>query len=188
MTTTRTITLADYIQRTRANGLFEVVDNEITPLAYNEWLHAKIIRRLFEKLYHHLKAHPHAKIFTKRAFILLDASSPQHVFKAFVPDMMIYTMRRWDHYTANTNNANEKPFMLVPDLAIEVVSQNEKPHTLHKKAQSYLADGVSVVWIIDPNNKSASIYQHGQAPHHSSRTLKGDPMLKGFQVALNKLM
>ena len=39
---------------------------------------------------------------------------------------------------------------MIPDLAVEVVSHSDTRRYLLEKTASWLADGIQVVWVVDP--------------------------------------
>src|SRR5262249_22937975 len=46
-----------------------------------------------------------------------------------------------------------------PDLAAEVVSPNDDYYGVVEKVEEYLAAGVRLVWVIDPQNRIAFVYR-----------------------------
>lgn len=63
---------------------------------------------------------------------------------------MFFEKNRLAAYKEQTPDREEKPFVLVPDLAIEIVSKNDRYSDINDKVMLYLADGVRLVWVIDP--------------------------------------
>lgn len=56
--------------------------------------------------------------------------------------------------------------------------------------ESYLANGVEVGFLLDPTNKTATIYRPGQEPEEISNfdtTLSAEPALLGFALDLRPL-
>src|SRR5574341_26710 len=48
---------------------------------------------------------------------------------------------------------------LAPDLAVEVLSPEDNPRAVLDKVGEYLAAGVRLVWVIDPEGKRAAVYR-----------------------------
>ena len=65
-----------------------------------------------------------------------------------------------------------------PDLAVEVLSPQEKAHRVQKKVVEYLGAGVQLVWVIDPVNRSAHVYRRDG----SVTWLREDDELSGEDV------
>src|SRR4051794_36515597 len=53
---------------------------------------------------------------------------------------------------------------LAPDLAVEVVSPNDRFDEVMTKVEKYLAGGVRLIWLVQPLHKRVLIYRPGQ-PH-----------------------
>jgi Uma2 family endonuclease len=50
-----------------------------------------------------------------------------------------------------------------PDLAVEVVSPNDTAYEVDAKVQEYLAAGVPLVWVVNPQTRTIHVYQ-GDGP------------------------
>jgi Uma2 family endonuclease len=77
-----------------------------------------------------------------------------------------------------------------PDLLVEVVSPGDHFSRIQTKLRQYLARGVRLVWVVDPEDRSVSVY-------HSSRqltiltetdTLTGEDVLPGFSCPVASLL
>jgi Uma2 family endonuclease len=75
--------------------------------------------------------------------------------------------------------ASRKHFpRLAPDLAVEVLSPSDRMADALSKIAMYLEAGVRVVWLVDPAERTVTIFQ----PDHSPKTLGGDDALDGGDV------
>lgn len=74
-----------------------------------------------------------------------------------------------------------------PDLAVEVISANDREPDTLIKLSNYLAAGC-VVWIVYPQLLSVQVHTPGQAAQVLSidDTLTGDPVLPGFTIAVRE--
>jgi Uma2 family endonuclease len=102
-----------------------------------------------------------------------------------VPDIMVYERARFDAYCAEHPDWLDKPFILVPDLCIEVVSRNDQYSEVNEKVEAYLADGVRLVWVFDPQTRTVTIRTQGSATAtilHADDTLDGGTVVSGFSV------
>lgn len=50
-----------------------------------------------------------------------------------------------------------------PDLAVEVVSPEDRTASVDAKVQQYLSAGTRRVWVVRPQSKSVTVYQPGEA-------------------------
>ncbi|MEZ6130089.1 MAG: Uma2 family endonuclease [Planctomycetaceae bacterium] len=67
---------------------------------------------------------------------------------------------------------------VVPDLAVEVVSPNDKARELDEKLEEYLQAGVKLVWIVHPKTKTVDVHR----PDGSDSRLRADDKLTGEDV------
>jgi Uma2 family endonuclease len=76
----------------------------------------------------------------------------------------------------------------VPDLAVEVASENDTHSNLLRKKNRYRRAGTAEVWLIDPDSREISIYSDRR---NTILTSSGDtltsPLLPGFSIALDDL-
>jgi len=79
--------------------------------------------------------------------------------------------------------------LLVPDLAVEVISTGNTPKEMGEKLQEYFEKGVRLVWYVRPRSRVVDVYT---APDHFTRLtasmrLDGGDILPGFSVQVGEL-
>ncbi len=83
----------------------------------------------------------------------------------------------------------ETKWLIVPDLAVEVVSPSDYYEKVHAKAMEYLAAGVKVVWIISPENQTITVYRSATNimafPPESELTC--EDLFPGFRCPLSEI-
>jgi Uma2 family endonuclease len=52
----------------------------------------------------------------------------------------------------------------LPDLIVEVMSPNDKVGKMMRRISNFLARGVPMVWLVDPDDKSVTIYRANHLP------------------------
>jgi Uma2 family endonuclease len=73
-----------------------------------------------------------------------------------------------------------------PDLAIEVLSPSNAASEIERKVIEYLDAGAAMVWVIDPETRSARSYRGNEAMLiREDDMLLGDAVLPGFELALS---
>ena len=80
------------------------------------------------------------------------------------------------------------PYM--PDLAVEVVSPSQSLAQVRRKAEVYLRHGTALVWLIDPESKTAEVWQQGLEQREiidADGELSGADILPGFQLSLRTI-
>jgi Uma2 family endonuclease len=78
---------------------------------------------------------------------------------------------------------------LVPDLAVEVLSDSNTERELQRKLQDYFTAGVQLVWHVDSQQRAATVYTAVDQPIvlNEDGTLDGGSVLPGFQLVLREL-
>jgi Uma2 family endonuclease len=72
-----------------------------------------------------------------------------------------------------------------PDLAIEVISPNDRFPYVRAKALNWLEAGASAVLVLDPNARSATVYRPGDdIQSYTEGTLDLSDAVPGWQVAV----
>jgi Uma2 family endonuclease len=106
-----------------------------------------------------------------------------------VPDIVIYNAERMSAYKAADPEWGKKPFVLVPDLCIEIISRNDKYTEVDDKVDRYLRDGVKVVWVINPRNTSVTVYSadgDSIVKLNKDKTLGGGDILPEFSLKVSE--
>ena len=78
---------------------------------------------------------------------------------------------------------------LVPDLAVEVLSEGNMPREMARKLDEYFSLGVRLVWLVNPMTESTEAYtsRHQSTRLDKSATLEGGVILPGFTLPLSAL-
>jgi Uma2 family endonuclease len=151
------LSLQEYARLYEHEGPFELIDGERRPLMPPVVLHGLFIRALFRLLDAHCTLHNLGEVITEMPYVLVYDSN--WVKGSRVPDLMFFSAVRWQKYISETDAWEGKPFVLVPDLVVEVVSPNDLYTDIQDKVDRYLADGVRLIWVIDPQRKRVSVYE-----------------------------
>jgi len=79
---------------------------------------------------------------------------------------------------------------IAPDLAIEVVSPNDKIYELDEKLADYRGAGVKLVWVINPNSRIIKIHRldHTYSELDETDTLSGESVIPGFSVLVRDML
>src|SRR4051794_22888349 len=76
---------------------------------------------------------------------------------------------------------------LVSDLVAEVVSPSDRASEVVGKALAWLDAGVRVVWVVDPESRTVTVYRHDTATVLRGGDVLGDELLPGFALPLDEL-
>jgi Uma2 family endonuclease len=101
------------------------------------------------------------------------------------PDAAWVELSRWQ---ALTPEQRQKFPPIAPDFVIELRSRTDDLATLQEKMQEYLASGVRLGWLFNPQDQQVEIYRQGQAPEvrHLPTQLSGEDVLPGFRLQVDR--
>lgn len=73
-----------------------------------------------------------------------------------------------------------------PDLAVEVLSPSDRYPEVQRKVQEYLDAGTRLVWVVDPESRTATVFHpDGRSVFlGADGVLDGEDVLPGFRLAL----
>ena len=102
-----------------------------------------------------------------------------------IPDVSFIS---WDKFPTRELPAEPIPD-LVPDLAVEVLSEGNTAEEMRRKLREYFQVGVRLVWLIDPATRSAEVYTspRKKTTLTANQALDGGTVLPGFRLTLQKL-
>jgi len=83
----------------------------------------------------------------------------------------------------------ERIALVPPDLAVEVMSRNDKVKNLRQKAQRYLDNGTRLVWLVFPATRTVEVYDGDEdvVTLTMQDTLTGGTVLPDFTLSVTKL-
>jgi Uma2 family endonuclease len=76
-----------------------------------------------------------------------------------------------------------------PDLAVEVLSPDDRQADVAAKVRQYLSHGVTLVWVIDPSARTVTVHRPATPPEilTGDSMLDGGNVLAGFEVPTGRL-
>lgn len=121
----------------------------------------------------------HGKARTETSVVL--SRNPDTVF---VPDALFVASRSLPIRLSPEGYLETKP-----DIVVEVMSKNDSSQGLHRKAQKYLAAGVRLVWILDPQTRTVTVLAPVAEPVqlHETDTLTAGEIIPAFSVRVGEL-
>lgn len=179
MTTIQHLTSAEELFQMPNLGRCELVRGELIMMSPAGSEHGRIVWNLTLLLGNFVKSH---KLGTMRGaetgFII------RHD-----PD----TVRAPDVAFIRANRPPEKfpqgYFEGAPDLAVEVLSPNDRASEMQGKIRDWLEAGCRAVWIVDPATKSVTIYKstHDISVLNTADALTDDRLLPGFSAPVSEV-
>lgn len=99
-----------------------------------------------------------------------------------IPDASFISFARGGHALPR------RDWPLAPDLAVEVVSPNDRADAVLEKVHQYLAAGTRLVWVVWSRMRFVTVYDaDGTREYSEGDTLDGGEVLPGFAVAVSRL-
>jgi Uma2 family endonuclease len=185
--------MEEFIRLYDSEGPFELIDGERIPKMPNVAGHDETTRTAFVALFQFTKENRLGEVMTESPFVLSYTSN--WVTGSRQPDVMFYEAERINAYREATPDYKLKPYILVPDLVVEVVSPNDNLIELDEKVDRYLLDGVLAVWVLDPQRKKVFIHTLTSRDPFTKQTttlkqgdtLNAGAVIPGFEIALAAL-
>jgi Uma2 family endonuclease len=99
------------------------------------------------------------------------------------PDAAWVKLERWN---ALPPEQQRKFPPICPDFVIELRSESDRIKPLQDKMQEYLASGLRLGWLINPQDRTVEIYRAGQAVEvmQLPATVSGEDVLPGFVLEI----
>jgi len=158
---------------------YELVKGQLVAMSPVDYGHGATVVRLIAILSQYLHDHPLGDIVTEVGFVL--ESNPDTVR---APDIAFV---RKDRVPALQGRGFPRG---VPDVAIEVLSHDDRAGEVASKIDQYLSAGVSVVIVTDPRKKSATIHRGSSTPviiRGDDAVLEIGDLLPGFRCTLSEI-
>ena len=78
---------------------------------------------------------------------------------------------------------------VAPDLVVEILSPADRPDTVRRKLDEYLAAGVRLAWVIDPAARTVHVHPASGEPRSlaAGDILAGAGVLPGFALPLDEI-
>ncbi|KAI9131088.1 Uma2 family endonuclease [Acaryochloris sp. CCMEE 5410] len=93
-----------------------------------------------------------------------------------------------DRWHALTLEQQQKFPPIAPDFVFELRSRSDAIAPLREKMEEYLACGVQLGWLFNPQEQQVEIYRQGHSAEVRSlpTTLSGEDILPGFQLSVER--
>jgi Uma2 family endonuclease len=103
-----------------------------------------------------------------------------------LPDFSWVKNEKWN---ALTQEQQEKIVPFAPDFLIELRSPTDSLTNLQAKMQEYIDNGVTLGWLIDPQEKQAFIYRPEKQVEilENPAEISGEPLLQDFTLNLKEI-
>ncbi len=184
------MSLADYMRIFEEEGAFEFIEGQIIFMPqktsgdnYRANMLALVINQW---------AAPQKRgiAFVEMPFVLPDTEQADWIRGSRIPDMMFIRQENLSAYDENTPDWDNKPLAVIPDLVVEFISPTDKFVDVSRKIETYLRDGVKLVWLVNSAAKNITVYLPNtdqQTLLSEERMLSGGDVLPGFEIPVKAI-
>jgi Uma2 family endonuclease len=152
----------------------ELVDGELVDVSGNTLGHNRLRDRLIQLLGAAVKRRKLGEMIAEQEY---DFDGNAHG-----PDVTFVSRERLDGL-----DPKRRVQLCVPDLAIEIVSQNDTYAALMKKARRYRKCGTKEVWIFDIKGREAHVFSDHQRAILDENQKFQSELIPGFSIRLGDL-
>ncbi len=152
----------------------ELVDGELVDVSGNTANHNALRDLLIALLLFYVKEHRLGRVLSEQEY--------QFEENAHGPDVTFLGPEK-----AKLLQGNLRVQRFVPDLAIEIVSENDTFKTLLKKADRYRKCGTKEAWILDIDSQRAFVFSDGREAILDENGVFESRLIPGFSIRIGDL-
>jgi Uma2 family endonuclease len=163
----------------RGDKTFELERGEIIEMPSPGELHGVLCALLAHLLWRFVFQRGHGYVCSNDTGLLVE-TDPDTVRG---PDLMLFDETR------KLEELSRKFAVGLPKLAVEVMSPTDQATKTNRRISQYLARGVALVWLVDPEVRSVTVYRPG-ASHtvlDETEELTGDGALPDLRLRVAEL-
>ena len=178
MATSAKLTLEEFLALPETEPASELVDGSVVQKTMPTLDHGIIQRLLSFVLTLHLRAHPVGEAGSEIRCIF----GPAGAERPYIPDYIFIRAGRFRRGDRHVYGA--------PDLAVEILSPDDRMTDVMDKLRFYLAHGVRLVWLIDPDRRTVTVMRPPDVTRilTEDETLDGGDVLPGFSCAVREVL
>ena len=181
MTTARKLMTAEELLRLPDDGMrHELIAGELRTMAPSGAEHGEIAITSGSALERYVRAHRLGRVFGAETGFLL-ATNPDTVR---APDLAFVSRERTRAAGRVTGY-----WPGAPDLAVEVISPNDRYSEVEEKVDTWLAHGTRLVVVVDPHRRTVTVRRPDGRTHHLTvaDTLDGEEVVPGWTLPVREL-
>lgn len=171
------MTLDQFLALPEMKPYREFVRGEVFEKPMPAYDHSDLVLELAGLLRDYLRAHPEGRLATGLRHIDRTES------RVYLPDLSLSSA------AARPPRGSTAPVEAAPDFAIEVLSPEDRASRVLDKADFSMRAGTRLLWLVDPEGESITVYRPGQQPllHRAPEVIDARPVLSGFQLDIAAL-
>lgn len=174
-------TIEDLCEMPEKPGVrFELVDGELIEVPGAGVVDGLISALLCRLLYTFVEEHTRGIVLHDGVGFALASDPP----RLHIPDVSFVSWRR-----VPPAGFPEGFWPGAPDLAVEIVSPNDRAEDVHAKVRDYIEAGSEAVWVLWPRERSVTVHLAGESLRELLATdvLDGGEVLPGLSIRVSDL-
>ena len=179
MVATRQITV-DEFEAMPLEGPWELIDGELVQVTPASERSGSTELAVGSLIFQHVRAHGLGRAYgAETGFVLFPDRQT-----VLAPDVAFVAADRM-----TPEEDRDRFARLAPDLAVEILSPTDRMGETVEKVGLYLQAGVRLVWLVDPDKKSVTVFRPDAPPEtlDATMTIDGGDVLPGFSVPVAKM-
>jgi Uma2 family endonuclease len=172
------LTLEDFLALPEEKPALEyfdgVVTQKVAPKGRHSWLQ------------YELSNYFNASARHRKLVIALPELRTTYAGSSPVPDVAVY---RRDRVPWGPGGEVPDDFYEPPDIAVEIISPEQSKVKLTEKCEWYVAHGVPIALLVDPDDLSVTLFRPGEPPAvlRGADTIDFAPILPGLRLSIRRL-
>jgi Uma2 family endonuclease len=181
MSTVANLSADDLLAMPRGTGVrHELVEGELREMSPTSWRHGEVVANINEVVGGFIRAHGLGRSYGADTGFWLerDPDTVRAPDFAFIAKDRLPIARPTEAYWPGP-----------PDLAVEVLSPNDRMGEVNEKIDAWLAAGCRAVWVVDPRMETIAIYRSRADVRlfTSGQMLLADPEVAGFACPVHEI-
>ena len=176
MKTKRPVTIEDMYHMPKDGRKYELVDGEVV-VSPGGVYHGEIVIKIAHIIATFLDEHPIGKVYGDNVGLVFPNGNLRS------PDVSFVRNEKLPGGKSPVTFAE-----LIPDLAVEVLSPSDSLRRLAQKIGEFLEVGVPLVWLVDPQRRSVTVYRSLSETQQltAEDTIDAEPVLPGFTCLVSR--
>lgn len=179
-TATRKMTLDEFLAMPETEPASEFICGEVVQKPMPSLDHGRIALRIGARLDEYLSR-------TNAGWAVVESRHSERAeSRVYLPDVTVVLK---DRIPLDKQTRRRGPLELVPDIAIEILSPDDRPSRFVEKVTFYLRNNTPLVWVIDLDERTLDAYRPGlpSTRHTVGDIISAAPVLPDFTLDVGEL-